>query len=530
MPNKRAAKKTAPRKRTASTRRSPTVVTPAPRLGPGGPHAGVVTRPPHDQKATHPLVQANPKQVHTILVEAFDGRPARLQDLYDDMNDRDERVGSVVRTRTLSIQARPWSVIPPRGLEDDGEAKRIAEATSVILGRVRSGSGIGGHGGGGWRTVIGEMADGILRGYSVSEIEWGVSNEGWHVPRRLHWRHPNRFAFDRDMRMRRLDRTDSYPGTDLEDFGPDKFVVHSPTAGRPAYPMRRGIMLGMVFPSLTKRYGLRWWLQATERWGSPLPIITLPANELSESLQTAAQRAINDITTTWSATLWGGMTVDTIGGEGKVDAELYGRLVDLANTSISIQGLGQNLSTEVTGGSYAAAKTHETVRMDLHAGDLSELDDTITWQLIEPIVRYNWPGAPIPEYVTEIEQREPIDLPDVEAGLFTDDEYRSSKGYSPKPDGQGSEYRKPVAVAVPGSFPVADTPGSNGIASPAATEPAATPPATPPRGADAEGPLAATRMATTLPTTERWTTGPAQELYRAWAGSASSPSRPSSKA
>jgi hypothetical protein len=300
--------------------------------------------------------------------------------------------------------------------------------------------------------------------------------------------------------------------------------------------MRRGVMLGMVFPSLTKRYGLRWWLQATERWGSPLPIIKLPNNEASAELQAAAERALNDIKATWSATLWGGMEIDTLGGNGRVDSELYGRLVDLANTSISIQGLGQNLTTEVQGGSYAAAKTHELVRMDLHAGDLSELDDTITWQLIEPIVRYNWPGAPVPEYVTEIEQREPIDLPDVEAGLFTDDEYRSSKGYAPKPDGQGGDFRQPVQVQVPLGLPggAGGAPaGSNGIASPAApTAPAddATPPSvSPPRGADAAGPLAATRTDTTSPTTGRWTKGPARELYQAWAGSESSPSRPNLK-
>jgi hypothetical protein len=294
--------------------------------------------------------------------------------------------------------------------------------------------------------------------------------------------------------------------------------------------MRRGIMLGMVFPSLTKRYGLRWWLQATERWGQPLPVITLPNQEMNGPLQDAAKAAINDITATWSATLWGGMTIETIGGEGKVDAELYGRLVDLANTSIAIQGLGQNLSTEVQGGSYAAAKTHETVRMDLHAGDLSELDDTITWQLIEPIVRYNWPGAPIPEYISEIEQREPIDLADVEAGLFTDDEYRSSKGYSPKPDGLGSEYRRPI-VQVPAGPPDGAPPAGPGLVPPESESGSTAPPlSNPPRGADAAGPLAATRTDTTSPTTERWTRGPARELYRAWAGSASSRSRPSSKA
>lgn len=422
--------------------RRPRRVQPIAQLGAGGPAAGISTARETRRSQSHPLINANPTQVHSALINAIDhGLPEKLQDLFDDMRDRDPRVDSVCRTRVLTIASRPWSVNPPPGYESDKDAQRVAADVETIVRRIRSGGGITNAGGGGWRTALSEIADGILRSYSVSEIEWGVTPEGWRAPVRIHWRHPNRITFTDSLELRiRTDESDYY-GTPLDCFGPDKFVVHAPTAGRAGYPMRRGVMFGMLFPSLAKRYGLRWWLQAAERWGVPVPIAILPENSGDNAnLREQAQDALNRMKSTWSLVMYGGVKVEKFGGEGSFDVEVFSTLVERADMDIAIQGLGQNLTTEVKGGSYAAATAHNLVRMDLHAGDLAELDDTITNQLIEPIVRYNWPGAPVPVYETEIDTRGDVTLDDVQAGIFTPNEYRSRKGFGPKEDRTGDEY------------------------------------------------------------------------------------------
>jgi phage gp29-like protein len=423
-----------------------------PRLGEGGPPAGLISPMSNKRELeSHPLIGADANVVDQAMRAAFAGRPQRLQDLFDDMLDRDPRVSSVCATRTLAMQSRPWSVMPrDRDAADQG-AKDIAAAITKILSRVR------GSEGGGWSSIVGQLADGITRGYSVNEVEWGVTPEGWHAPVRLHWRHPRRFGFSEQLELVRMDIGDPHDGVSLDTWGPDKFVVHAPIAGRMGYPMRRGVLLGMVFPALFKRYGMREWIKATERWGQPIAVAKLPQNQ--EHLRDEALAMMRRLHSDFVGVLWGGIEIDTVASSGALNPAIYTELVENCNREIAIRGLGQNLTTDVQGGSFAGATVSNLVRQDILSGDLAELDSTITSQLIEPIVRYNWPGAEVPEYYTELAQQEAITLDDVRDGIFSENDYRRSRGYEAKPDG-GDEYRTP-AVQVPAALtPAPATPST----------------------------------------------------------------------
>lgn len=406
----------------------------SPRLGPGGPPAGVTSASRSASRQTHPMIRADVTKVHNALMQSFAGRPAMLQDLYDDMRDRDDRVDAVCRTRLLALQGRPWSVKPPEGHENDPEAQRIAAAVQTIIGRIRAGGEmvVAGNGAGGWRTCLGNIGDAALRGFTVQEIEWGVSREGWKVPLRLHWRAQNRFMFSSELELRKRDTSDPYDGVPLDSWGPNKFVVHSPVAGRPGYPTRRGAMLSMVFLSLAKRSDLRWWLKAIERWASPIPYVTLDADKgkPSDDLQDDTLDMIDNLASEMATFFWGGVELKTIEGSGKLDADAYDKLLERCNTGIAIVALGQNLTTEVKGGSFAATGVHNFVRQDILGGDGAELDDTIRSQLIEPMCGYNWPGAPVPVYETHVEPKQPIPLH--LANDFEQDERRASLGYGPR--------------------------------------------------------------------------------------------------
>lgn len=425
-------------------RKAPAVRTEPPRLGPGGPPAGTAFTPRNRRRQQeHPIIGADVTKLHSILLRAFDGEPQRLQDLYDDMQDRDDRVGPVCRTRLLVMQGRPHSLHPPPGFEDDDRAHEIARNVSTILSRVHAAEGTRAIGG--WKTVVGNIGDAVLRGYSVNEVEWGVSTEGWHVPKRIHWRHPNRFVFGESFDIAKKDLGDPARGVPLEEFGPDKFIVHSPVAGRPAYPTRRGVMLPMVLPSMGKRFGIKYWLKAVQRWGQPLPYAKLPKGH--EHLIDDVEEMLNAMTENWTGAVVGDIDLQIVPGSGNLDPEVHKAFIDLHNTSIAIIGLGQNLSTEVSEGSYAAARIANLIRLDLLMGDLAELDDSITAQLIEPIVRYNWPGEPVPVYRTEIEQQEPFTLEDVKQGVASANEYRQGKGHEARDDPRADEYRTPPELA-----------------------------------------------------------------------------------
>lgn len=418
------------------------------RLGPGGPPAGLVAGPgPRRDPETHPLIGASIDTLDQIVRQALDGRTRGVQDLFDDMYDRDDRVAAVANTRILAVQSLPWSVRPPKGLEEDKRAQAIAKACTTILGRCRTGDGQG------WSSCVGNIADAVMRGYSVNEIEWGVSAEGWHVPKALHWRHPRRFGFDAQGRIVRMDYGDGHAGAVLcESFHPDRFVIHQPTAGHAAYPQRRGIFYRMIFPSLFKRAGWKWWVKGAEKWGQPIAIATLPAGQ--EDKKDEALAMLRRLRSDFVGVAWGGVAVETIAGSGNLNPAIYSSLVDSANTAIAVVGLGQNLTTEVQGGSFAATTAHNLVRIDIRTADTMEIDGVASGQLLERVVRYNWPGEPVPEYVTENTQRGEVTVEDVREGIFNANDYRRAKGH-PAMEKGGDEYRVPM-VAVPAQIGAGD--------------------------------------------------------------------------
>lgn len=507
MPN--AITRSLGRVRSALTIRRPT-----PQLGPGGPPAGLAERPVRGTKMareTHPLVGSNFNDIARTLIQAFAGDPSRLMDLYDDVRDRDARVDTVARTRVMALQGRAWSCTPPEGFERDVEAQRIAERCTTIIRGIQAGDTVHTQSGGGWSKCVGQMADGILRNFSVQEIEWGVTREGWHAPKRLWWYHPNRFRFDDSLRLALNDFGVAYRDHVLSEHYPrDKWLVHSATGGRATYPTRRGVLLSVLFPSLTKRFGLRWWVKGTERWGVPMPVVNFeggirPTDEQIDD----AHNFVRQMMANWNGVAWGGVKLESIGGGGSVNPAIFSELVrGFANTEIAIAVLGQNLTTEVgENGARSAVEAQNLVRRDLQTADLQELDATITHQLLEPIVRYNWPGAPVPVYRTEDEAQEPIELDDVAGGIFTPDEYRSSKGYGPQPDGTGAELVTPDPTGiVPDMNLDPDAPGE---------------------GAPGGDPFGSSRTTRTSPTSAPTLDARRRALYRRLAASAPSPSRAS---
>lgn len=391
------------------------------------------------ERETHPWIQADVDRIHNAILENLRGRPAQLQDIFDDIIDRDDRVSACSRTRALALVGRPWAVKPAPGMEQDADAAFVAEQCHDIMQAIPR-----------WPLVVGELGgDGINRGLGVQEIVWGVDRKGRYVPKNFKWKAPNRFVWQPEtLKLARKDMLDPYWGVALDDLKPDGFVVHTPKAGRPSYVTRGGVLISIVIPALSKKHGNKWWFKGLERDGVALPILKIEGNQdTSPELIAEGKKILRNMAASWGAVLWGGMSIEKAGGTGEFDGTAHEKLVNLANTSIAIALLGQNLTTEVTGGSFAAANAHNFVRGDLLANDLVELAVTVREQVLERIVRFNWPGAPVPIYETTVGQKQAPSVEEVEAGLYTDDEARSGKGWAPKADGAGSKYRTPPVAA-----------------------------------------------------------------------------------
>lgn len=392
---------------------------------------------------SHPLVQSTVAKLHNIMLEAERGDPSRIFDLYDDMRDRDSRLDGVCRTRIANIMSRDVTFVPPPGFEEDREAKRIAREVNEITALIPN-----------WHGNIAKIADGVLRGLSVSEMVWGRDMRGRWAPE-IVWRIPQRFTYNGEQRVALSTANPAHNRSRrslIEEFGPDRFVIHTPTAGRATTPMRRGVLRSAIFPALTKRYGLRWWLVASERFGQPAPVLKIQGNN-TETIEDA-QAALRELNNDWATVIDKEMDLEQVPGTGNFSGEGHARLVELVNIEHSVVVLGQNLTTEVTGGSHAAANVHAGVMLDHLASDMQELRSTIQRDIIEPIVRYNFgPDAPVPAMTFTLvnsQSREPQEWHFLH-NIVGRDDVRGWLGHTPRndPADQNAEPRplEPVSPA-----------------------------------------------------------------------------------
>lgn len=379
-----------------------------------------------------------------VLKEADVGQTRRIIDLGKSSRARDSRLDGVSAMRVLVIASRRFTIKPATGHEADPlHRRRIASATALLKQRRVA-----------FDKQRQHLATATLEPHAVLEHDWHVTTintvvDGVSYTESLwntapQWRHPRRFVWNDDAKIAKCDvGSDPYDGIPLENY-PGKFIVHTPVAGSSDYPWKRGALRSRLAGSIGKRMGVTWWLSAVERYGQPQLAVVLDTGDAN--LVRAAMTSLRNIGPDWRAILPKGVDIKTL--DATVSPDLHQRFVDWQNTEDAIRILGQNLSTEVKGGSYAAAVSQERVRADILAGDLAELDETINDQWISLLWQYNWPGEPVGVLETQIANATPWTIADYQAGLCTADEYRLDNGKDPEADGKGARYyAAPVAPA-----------------------------------------------------------------------------------
>jgi phage gp29-like protein len=418
-----------------------------PRIGRKGPPIAEVLGPLSTaaQLVDYGALNAEPQEWFRTMERADRGDTGPQLDTFEDARLRDSHLDGVCAKRTQSMMSRPIVVRPPDGYEHDREALEAAQLNRrILLSESR-----------GFRSRLVHLMAGTIYGYSAGPLRWTTNWDGLRVPH-IEEAALNRFAFKRETLQIGFyagPYRSSWEICPLADY-PDCFIVHTPLGGRSGYAWRRGAERPCIIPSYLKRKGLRFWLVLAERFGMPQPYATIPEgldddDGSEDNTVRTVKNALKNLSANWSMVVSKGIEIGVIPGSGKVDSSTHKDLIDWAEMTESIAVLGQNLSTKVEGGSFAAAEAHRFVAADLHLADAVELGETLTQQLSEPITRYNMPGAPVPVVEISTGTKQVPERDDVIAGIFSDDERRRAMGHDAKPDGQGADYRRPVTVQVP---------------------------------------------------------------------------------
>ena len=140
---------------------------------------------------------------------------------------------------------------------------------------------------------------------------------------------------------------------------------------------------------LFKNYDLKDWVAFAEVYGLPLRLGKYAAGA-SESDKTALMQALVQIGADAAGIIPDGTSIDFINTEKSSSIDLYERLARYCDEQISKAVLGQTLTSDSGGGSYAQSKTHNEVRHDLTVADCKALAATLRRDLIRPLCLYNF--------------------------------------------------------------------------------------------------------------------------------------------
>ena len=348
-------------------------------------HAGPSVTGIRSILTTHPAGRLTPQRLASILREAEvpgDGSSEDYVELAEEMEERDLHYLGVLNTRKRQVAQIGVMVEPASDSADD---LRDAELVQSFFGREAV------------EDELTDILDAVGKGYSVTEIDWETSESQW-MPRRLVWRLPQWFDFDRDSGEQILLRKDD----GWEPLAPYKYVTHIAKV-KSGIPIRGGLARAAAWSWLFKTFTLKDWMRFVEAYGHPIRLGKYPPNADPDD-KAVLYRAVRNVAADAAAILPEGMDisfVDDTTVRGR--AEVFERLIAYLDSRISIAVLGQTLTTEQGDrGSQALGNVHNRVREDIERSDARQLAAALRRDLAIPLVSLNHgPRKAYPRVVIE---------------------------------------------------------------------------------------------------------------------------------
>jgi phage gp29-like protein len=323
-----------------------------------------------DKYSDYPSNGLTPVRLANIFREADAGDVLRQMELFEEMEEKDPHLFSQLQTRKNAVTGLDFEIIP---FDTENEKdKEIAEFVTNELGSLEN-----------FEDIAMDLLDAIGKGIAVSEIIWDY-DDGHVVVKDIKSRHQKRFFWDVEDTFKVT--TKEYPaGVVIPD---NKFIIHRYKA-RSGHPSRAGVLRVVAWMYLFKNYDIKDWVSFCEIFGMPLRLGKY-ANGASEDDRAALMRALIQIGTDAAGIVPDGTEIEFIESGKTSSVDVYERLARYCDEQMSKAILGQTLTSDSGGGSFAQSKTHNEVRHDLTVADCKSLAATLRRDLIRPLVFFNF--------------------------------------------------------------------------------------------------------------------------------------------
>ena len=354
-----------------------------------------------DRWSNYPSGGLTPEKLGAIFKEADYGDIVRQAELFEEMEEKDAHLYSELQTRKnavhgLDYEIQPWS--------EDAADKKIRDFVADCLFNLDD-----------FEDALLDLLDALGKGYSLCEIMWGADGAK-AVVSRLEWIHAKKAVFYERGAGNMWARSFEAPRilTEAEPINGElmpafKLVYHRYKA-RSGYDTRAGILRVCAWMYLFKNYAVKDWVAFAEVFGMPLRVGKYDPGASKED-KDALAAAIQSLGSDAAGIISKNTEIEFIAALKSTGAEsVHQALAEFCDKQMSKSILGQTATTEGTPGKLGNEDAQDKVRHDLIKSDAEGLAKTIRFQLIRPLVGYNfgW-DRPLPWFKLRYERAEDLE-------------------------------------------------------------------------------------------------------------------------
>ena len=321
--------------------------------------------------AEHPMKGITPASLSTIMEQAERGNLRLQHELFLDMEERDPHLHAEMSKRKRTVIGLPRQVMPPT--KPSKEELQLTTQLNDIIKNIPD-----------FDTLLLDLLDAIGHGFSCSEITWGFTDGVW-LPTKFEHRPQYWFQLDTNTRTEIRLRNMSVDGDPLWPFG---WIIHKHGA-KSGELSRSGLYRVLAWPWLMKQYSLRDLAEYLEIYGLPVKIGKYPRNAPDDD-KDQLYKALQQLGRNVAGIMPEDVSIEFL-KESLGSALPFMSMIEYCDSVMSMAIIGQTLSgkSSNTGLGSGVATLQSDVRQDLLEADANQLSNTITKQLLQPLLTLN---------------------------------------------------------------------------------------------------------------------------------------------